>query len=138
MSPRDTRKDLRNILVVIVVATIIIGIYLISTNPNTDSIEILTPDQVLDNYEQYLGKTIAVEGYYEASVGQNNSGTITSIIVGSGQSSTGIIKRLTVDHSSISNFTLADETKYRFIGELQTETLPAEAVILIATEIQTV
>lgn len=138
MSPRDTRKDLRNILVVIVVAAIIIGIYLIATNPNTDSIEILTPDQVLDNHEQYLGKTIAVEGYYEASVGQIDSGTITSIIVGSGQSSTGIIKRLTVDHSSISNFTLADETKYRFIGELQTESLPGEAVILVATQIQEV
>lgn len=138
MSPRDARKDLRNILILIVVAVIIIGVYLIANNLNTDSIETLSPDEVVDNYEQYLGKTITVVGYYYHSVGRNNSGYITSVIVGSGQSSTGIINRLNVDHSSIANFTPADEVKYRFTGLLQTETLPAEAAILVAEKIQPV
>jgi hypothetical protein len=135
MSPRDTRKDLRNILIVFVVAVIVIGIYLIATNPNTDSIEILSPEEVVENYEQYLGETITVVGYYNDAVGRNNSGYITSVIVGSGQSSTGFIERLNVDHSSVVNFTAADDVKFRFTGVLQTETLPAEAVVLVAEKI---
>ena len=138
MSPRDTRKDLRNILIIAIVAIIVIGVYLIATNPNTDSTETLSPDEVVENHEQYLGKTITVVGYYYHSVGQNNSGYITSVIESSGQSSTDYKKRLDVDHSSITNFTPAEETKYRFTGILQTETLPTEAIVLIAEEIQRV
>lgn len=138
MSPRDTRKDLRNILIIAAVAVIVIGVYLIGTNLNTDSIETLSPDEVVENYEMYLGKTIAVVGYYEDAVGRNNSGYITSSTVGSGQSSTGKIERLNVDHSSIVNFTFADEVKYRFTGVLQTETLPAEAIVLVAEKIEPV
>jgi hypothetical protein len=138
MSPRDKRKDLRNILIIAAVAIIVIGVYLIATSPDTDSIETLSPDEVVENYEQYLGKTITVVGYYYHSVGQNNSGYITSVIEIIGQSSTDYKKRLDVDHSSITNFTPAEETKYRFTGILQTETLPSEAVVLVATEIRPV
>ncbi len=137
MSPKNSRKNLTNILLVALIAVIVVGAaYMLIANP-VENPEILSPDDVVDHYENYLGQDIIVEGYYYRENSPVGEGVITSVIIESGQTSVTTISRLLVDHSAV-NISLADRVKYRFVGTLESDPsipIPINAIILVATEI---
>lgn len=131
MSPKDRRRNLRNIATMLLVVVIIIAAYILISNSPSDSVVVLSPDTVIENKEAYLGNVITVDGFYY-NEGTEGEGVITSKIIGPGDSPT----RLPVDHSNV-NISLANEIKYRFTGELKSDesVLYGNAVILVADEI---
>ncbi len=137
MSPQDSRKKLMNILLVALIVIIVVGAAYVLTSNQTESPETLSVDEVVDNYEEYLGEEIIVEGYYYHDTYPVGEGVITSVIVGSGQTSGTGVDRLPVNHSVV-NLSLADEVKYRFVGTLESDPsnpIPINAIVLVATEI---
>jgi uncharacterized secreted protein with C-terminal beta-propeller domain len=139
MSTKDTRQNLRTIiLVALVVIIVIVAAYTFMSNP-PEVEEVLSVDEIMENegYQEYLGTVIMVEGYYYHETSPEGQGVITSTIIQSGQSSIVTINRLPVNHSAV-NISLADQIKYRFVGTLMTDPsipVPIDAIILIADEI---
>ena len=138
MSPKNANRNLWNIILVALAAIIIVAVYIIASN-TTDEPKILSPQEVMNNYEEYLGKSIVVEGYYYHESGPAGEGSIISSIIQEGQSSTNY-QRLPVNHSTINTTgLLIDKVKYKFIGLLNSdESIPGDAFILIAEKIETV
>ena len=136
MSPKNTNRNLWNIILVVLAAIIIVATYILASN-TTDEPKILSPEDVMDNYEEYLGKSIVVEGYYYHESGPAGKGSIISSIIQEGQSSTNY-QRLPVNHSTINTTgLLIDKVKYKFTGLLQSdESTPGDAFILIAEKIE--
>jgi len=137
MSTKDTRQNLRNILLVALIAIVIVvaAYTFISNAPET--IDVLSVDEVMENYDAYLDKIITVEGYYYHENNPAGQGVITLALIQSGQSSTVTINRLPVNYSAV-NVSLAEEVKYRFVGTLMADPsipVPIDAIILIADEI---
>ena len=133
------RKNLWNILLLIILLIIVLAVYSSIMNQG-DYIEILTPDEVMDNTNDYLDKEIIVDGYYYPENRPVGQGVITKSIIPEGTSSTIFIKMLHVDYSDI-NVTglLLDEVKYRFTGTLlKSESQFGDPVILKATKIESV
>jgi hypothetical protein len=137
MSPKNANRNLWNIILVVLAAIIIVAAYILASN-TTDEPKILSPEDVMNNYEEYLGKSIVVEGYYYHEGGPTGRGSITSSIIQEGQSSTNY-QRLPVNHSTINTTgLLIDKVKYRFTGLLESdESTPGDAFILIAEKIET-
>lgn len=135
MSPKDRRRNLRNIATMLLVVIIIIAAYILISNSPSDSVVVLSPDTVMKNTEAYLGKIVTLDGFYY-NEGTEGEGVITSKIIGPGDSPTGFDQQLAVDHSNV-NISLANEIKYRFTGELKSDesVLYGNAVILVADEI---
>lgn len=138
MNPKKANRNLWNIIMVILAAIIIVAAYILASNTE-DEPEILSPENVINNYEEYLGKTIVVEGYYYPESGPVGRGSILSSIIQEGQSSINY-QRLPVNHSIINTTGLLfDKVKYKFIGLLKSdESIPGDAFILIAEKIETV
>ena len=138
MSPKNTNRNLWNIILVVLAAIIIVATYILASN-TTDEPKILSPEDVMNNYEEYLGKSIVVEGYYYPESGPAGKGSIISSIIQEGQSSINY-QRLPVNHSTINTTgLLIDKVKYKFIGFLKSdESIPGDAFILIAEKIETV
>lgn len=136
MSPKNANRNLWNIILVVLTAIIIVAAYILASNP-ADEPKILFPEDVMSNYEEYLGKSIVVEGYYYHESGPAGKGSIISSIIQEGQSSTNY-QRLPVNHSTINTTgLLIDKVKYRFTGLLQSdESIPGDAFILIAEKIE--
>lgn len=136
MSPKNANRNLWNIILVVLVAIIIVAAYILASNP-ADEPMTLSPEDVMNNYEEYLGKSIVVEGYYYHESGPAGKGSIVSSIIQEGQSSTNY-QRLPVNHSTINTTgLLIDKVKYRFTGLLQSdESIPGDAFILIAEKIE--
>jgi len=137
MSPKNANRNLWNIILVVLAAIIIVAAYILASN-TTDEPKILSPEDVMNNYEEYLGKSIVVEGYYYHESGPAGKGSILSSIIQEGQSSTNY-QRLPVNHSTINTTgLLIDKVKYRFTGLLESdESTPGDAFILIAEKIET-
>jgi hypothetical protein len=138
MSPKNANRNLWNIILVALAAIIIVAVYIIASN-TTDEPKILSPQEVMNNYEEYLGKSIVVEGYYYHESGPAGRGSIISSIIQEGQSSTNY-QRLPVNHSTINTTgLLIDKVKYKFTGLLKSdESIPGNVFILIAEKIETV
>jgi len=136
MSPKNANRNLWNIILVVLAAIIIVAAYILASNP-ADEPKILSPEDVMNNYDEYLGKNIVVEGYYYHESGPAGEGSIVSSIIQEGQSSTNY-QRLPVNHSTINTTgLLIDNVKYKFTGLLQSdESTPGEAFILIAEKIE--
>ena len=136
MSPKNTNRNLWNIILVVLAAIIIVATYILASN-TTDEPKILSPEDVMNNYEEYLGKSIVVEGYYYYESGPAGRGSVISSIIQEGQSSTNY-QRLPVNHSTINTTgLLIDKVKYKFTGLLQSdESIPGDAFILIAEKIE--
>jgi len=137
MSPKDTRQNLRNILLVALIAIVIVVAAYTFMSDAPETIDVLSVDEVMENYDTYLDEVITVEGYYYHENNPAGQGVITSTLIQSGQSSTVTINRLPVNHSA-ANVSLADQVKYRFVGTLTTDPsvpIPIDAIILIADEI---
>jgi hypothetical protein len=136
MNPREKRWNFfnRNFLIGLLIVLIVLSaVIFIVTSPPQDPIKILSPDNIIDNSDKYLGEIITVEGYYY-NEGIGKSGVITSSIIPSG-SEFEFYKRLPVDYSDV-NISLIDETKYRFTGMLLSDTsIPADPIILKADDI---
>ena len=136
MNPREKRWNLlnRNVLIGLILALIIIAAaYIIISSPPNESVNALSPDYVIDNYEELLDEVIIVEGYYY-NVGIEKEGVITSSIIPTGTEFE-IYKRLPVEYSNI-NISLSEEVKYRFKGLLTSDPLvPANPIMLVAEEI---
>lgn len=131
MSPGQNRQKILNIVLVLLVVVVIIGAaYLFVTN-STNNPAIYSVEDVVKNYNNYIGKVINVEGYYNAG----GTPTITSIIIPSGSQSTVIYKRLPVDISNVVNASPASNIKYRFTGTLINQSNPGNPIILIADKI---
>jgi flagellar basal body-associated protein FliL len=129
MSPgRDRQKILNIALVLLVVVVIISAAYLFLTNSANNPV-IYSVEDVVRNSNNYIGKVINVDGYYNAD------GTITSTIIPSGSQSTVVYKRLPVDISGVVNASLANNLKYRFTGTLINQSNPGNPIILIADKI---
>jgi hypothetical protein len=137
MSPKNANRNLWNIILVVLAAIIIVAAYILASN-TADDPKILSPEDVMNNYEEYLGKSIVVEGYYYHESGPAGKGSILSSIIQEGQSSTNY-QRLPVNHSTINTTgLLIDKVKYRFTGLLESdESTPGDAFILIAEKIET-
>ena len=137
MSPKDTRQNLRNILLAaLIVIVVVVAAYTFMSN-TPETIDVLSVDELMENYDTYLDEVITVEGYYYHENNPTGQGVITSTLIQSGQSSTVTINRLSVNHSLV-NISLANEVKYRFVGTLTTDPsvpIPIDAIILIADEI---
>jgi len=136
MSPKNANRNLWNIILAILAAIIIVAAYILASN-TADEPKILSPEDVMNNYEEHLGKSIVVEGYYYHESGPAGKGSIISSIIQEGQSSTNY-QRLPVNHSTINTTgLLIDKVKYKFTGLLQSdESIPGDAFILIAEKIQ--
>jgi hypothetical protein len=136
MSPKNANRNLWNIILVVLVAIIIVAAYILASNP-ADEPMTLSPEDVMNNYEEYLGKSIVVEGYYYHESGPVGKGSIVSSIIQEGQSSTNY-QRLPVNHSTINTTgLLIDKVKYTFTGLLKSdESIPGNAFILIAEKIE--
>jgi hypothetical protein len=137
MNPRERRRwNLfnRNVLIGLIIALIIIAAaYVIITTPPNESADALSPDYVMDNYNEFLGDIILVEGYYY-SEGVEKEGVITSSLIPTGTEFE-IYKRLPVDYSNV-NISLVEEVKYRFNGVLTSDpSIPANPIMLVAEEI---
>jgi hypothetical protein len=112
------RKNIWNIIILIIVLIIIVGAYVMISNSG-NALDTYTPDEILDNPQEYHGEKIAIVGYYYQETYPQGQGVITTSTIPTGSSSTEIIKRLTIDHSSLNTTgLLADNIKYRFIGIL--------------------
>ena len=138
MSPREKRRSKlfdRNALIVLLVALIIIAAtYYILTRPPGESINALSPDEVIENSEDYIDQNITVQGYYK-NEGDVGTGVITSKIIGPDstfEDYSGSI--LPVDHSSkeLWNYSFVDTATYQFTGVLISETY---TVVLVAEKI---
>ena len=138
MSPKNTNRNLWNIVLVVLAAIIIVAAYILASN-TADEPKILSPEDVMNNYEEYLGKSIVVEGYYYHESGPAGRGSVISSIIQEGQSSTNY-QRLLVNHSTINTTgLLIDKVKYKFTGLLKSdESIPGDAFILIAEKIEPV
>ena len=138
MSPKKANRNLWNIILVVLAAIIIVAAYILASNTE-DEPKILSPEDVINNYEEYLDKNIVVEGYYYHESGPAGKGSIISSIIQEGQSSINY-QRLPVNHSTINTTgLLIDKVKYKFIGFLKSdESIPGDAFILIAEKIETV
>ena len=138
MSPKNANRNLWNIILVVIAAIIIVAAYILASN-TADEPKILSTENVMNNYEEYLGKSIVVEGYYYHEGGPAGKGSIVSSIIQEGQSSTNY-QRLPVNHSTINTTgLLIDKVKYKFTGLLKSdESIPGDAFILIAEKIETV
>ena len=136
MDLKKANRNLWNIILVVLVAIIIVAAYILASN-TADDPKILSPEDVMNNYEEYLGKSIVVEGYYYHESGPAGKGSILSSIIQEGQSSTNY-QRLPVNHSTINTTgLLIDKVKYRFTGLLESdESTPGDAFILIAEKIE--
>jgi len=137
MSPKNSRKNLMNILLVALIAVIVVGAAYVLISDPAESPEVLTVDDVVDNYEEYLGQELVVEGYYYHENYPPGEGVITSAIVESGQTSGTGVNRLLINHSA-ANTSLADRVKYRFVGTLESDPsnpIPINAIVFVATEI---
>jgi len=130
MSPGNTRQKLWNVVIVALVVVVIIASYLFLTSSTNNAPNVYSVDEIMEDSAKYVGKIIAVDGYYNAG-----EGAITSSIPSSGQESTGVDKRLPVDISAV-DISPASNTKYRFTGTLTVDQLNlGNPVILVATEI---
>jgi len=138
MSPKNTNRNLWNIILVVLAAIIIVATYILASN-TTDEPKILSPEDVMDNYEEYLGKSIVVEGYYYHESGPAGRGSVISSIIQEGQSSTNY-QRLPVNHSTINTTgLLIDKVKYKFTGFLKSdESIPGNVFVLRAEKIEAV
>ena len=136
MSPKNANRNLWNIILVVLEAIILVAAYIIASN-TADEPTLLPPEAAMNNYEEYLGKSIVVEGYYYHESGPAGKGSIISSIIQEGQSSTNY-QRLPVNHSTINTTgLLIDKVKYKFTGLLQSdESIPGDAFILIAEKIE--
>jgi len=68
MNGKKKRLDTRTTLIILFVVLVIISAYLVITNLPA-KVNYLTPEGVASNIEQYLNKTIIVEGYYQPELG---------------------------------------------------------------------
>jgi uncharacterized membrane protein len=135
MSPTNPRQRLWFVIIALLAVVIIVGSYFLLVNSGDESVEILSPDEVMGNSDEYVGKTIAVDGYYSPEA--EGRGVITSSIIQDLSSLTNY-KRLPVDHSRV-NLSLKDEVKYRFTGVLiEEETDFGSSVVLVAEKISQV
>ena len=138
MSAKNANRNLWNIMLVVLAAIIIVAVYILVSN-TTDEPKVLSPEDVVNNYEEYLGKSIVVEGYYYYESGPAGRGSIVSSIIQEGQSSTNY-QRLPLNHSTINTTgLLIDKVKYKFTGLLKSdELIPGNVFILIAEKIEAV
>lgn len=137
MVQKRLNRNLWNIILIVLAAIIIVAAYILTSNP-ADEPKILSPEDVINNYEEYLGKSIVVEGYYYHKSGPAGEGNIVSSIIQEGQSSTNNYQRIPVNHSTINTTgLLIDKIKYKFTGLLKSdESNPGNAFILIAEKIE--
>lgn len=139
MSPRDTRRwNLRNVGTVLLVAVIIIAAYILVSSSPDDSPVIYSPDEIMENAEEYVGKNITVKGYYY-NEGIEGRGFITSQTIDPYLP----VQRLPVNHSNINISSLPkgvlDEgVKYLFTGILISDesSILDDAVILVAENVE--
>jgi cytochrome c-type biogenesis protein CcmE len=130
MSPAQNRQKILNIVLVLLIVVVIIGAaYLFLTN-STNNPVIYSVEDVVKNSNNYIGKVINVDGYY------NSDGTITTVKRTSGQQSTVVPKSLPVDISGVVNISIANNIKYRFTGILESnQSNLGNPIILIADKI---
>jgi len=130
MSPVQNRQKILNIVLVLLVVVVTIGAaYLFLTN-STNNPVIYSVEDIVKNSNNYIGKVINVDGYYNAD------GTITTVQRTSGQQSTGAPMSLPVDISNVVNASPATNIKYRFTGILESnQSNPGNPIILIADKI---
>ncbi len=136
MESSGKRKKLfdKNILIALLVSMIVIAVsYTIITTPPDNSPPVFTPDIIMDNPEEYVGKIIAVDGYYDVE----ESSIISKVTEHAGTN----YKYLLVDLTNIENGTMPEENvKYRFTGEptVQKSDLGVSLYILIVEKIEKV
>ena len=106
------RFDTRTVLIVLFVILIIVAVYFLITNLPVKE-EYLTPEMVANNIQQYINKSIVVEGYYEPDI---EEGSIVSKPID--QMSGPPRSWLRIDVSNLGNESLPlyTDKKYHFTG----------------------
>jgi len=117
----------------LLVVIIILGSYYLFVNSDNESIEVLSPDEVVGNSGKYVDKNITVVGYFYHEVAEGR-GVITSSLIPQGSSLTDYTLRLPVDYSNV-NISPQDKVKYRFTGVLIEEDGVGNPIVLVAKEI---
>jgi len=136
MSPPDTRRNMLNIFIAVILVLIIIAAaYIFLSNPADQSIDRLTVGEVVDSSADYLDSTVSVEGFYYHGNSPDGKGFITAKIVDPLSSSFEFVKeKISVNHSNV-NITLEDQVKYQFTGTLTEDTSsPVPGVIILMAE----
>jgi len=133
MSPVDRRRNLLNILIVVVIALVIIGAVYVYINLPAGE-EIFSVGEIVDNSEQYIDEVITVQGFYYHGY-QERQGDIASAEKNPYSSSfPDSVQFLPVNHSKV-NKTLVEGVKYRFKGTLiQDPSAPAGTAIILAAD----
>ena len=134
MSPVDRRRNLLNILIVVVIALVIIGAVYVYINLPAGE-EIFSVGEIVDNSEQYIDEVITVQGFYYHGNYPEGQGDITSDAINPYSSSfPESVQYLSVNHSKV-NMTLVEGVKYRFKGTLiQDPSAPAGTAIILAAD----
>jgi hypothetical protein len=136
MSAKRSKLDTRTILYILIIILVIVGGYYLITNM-PEEVKTYSPDDVLRQQNQLIGKTIVVEGYYDPDI---YSGSIVSTTVAP-------TSGLRADISGLDNESLPLNTnvKYEFKGVLERITEESEGpappnvvVILIVDEVNEV
>jgi hypothetical protein len=115
MVVKRRRFETRTVLIVLSIILIIIAVYILITNLPVNE-EYLTPEVVANNIQQYLNKSIIVEGYYEPDI---EEGSIVSKPID--QMSGPPTSWLRIDVSNLDNASLPlfTDVKYHFTGTVK-------------------
>jgi|GEM_PF-1006989 len=133
MSRFNPKQRLWIIIIALLVVVIILGSYYLFVNSYNDSVEVLSPDDVVNNSGRYVDKNITVVGYFYHE-GADGRGVITSSLIPQSSSLADYTLRLPVDYSNV-DISPQDKVKYRFTGVLIEEEGVGNPVVLVAKEI---
>ena len=106
------RFDTRTVLIVLFVILIIVAVYFLITNLPVKE-EYLTPEMVANNIQQYINKSIVVEGYYEPDI---EEGSIVSKPIDQMSGPPRSWLRIDVSNLGIESLPLYTDKKYHFTG----------------------
>ena len=131
MNGKKKRFDTRTTLIILFVILVIVSAYLLITNLPVKE-NYLTPEGVASNIQQYLNKTIVVEGYYQPELdGGAMVSKPTSQISGSQTS------WLRVDISKVGSLTT--DIKYHVTGVItQISSTPPPIYELVVEKVEQV
>lgn len=102
---------------------------------NREKTEIYTPAQILSNKQNFIGKTVVVEGvYYSHMAGTNN------VVSNPKTQTTPVPPFVPLNLESIENYTalLIDGNKYRFTGKIEWLSETSGSIVLVVSEIKSV
>ena len=135
MSAKGRKWDTRTILYVLIILLIIVAVIYVVTLPPDNSEPVLSVQTVLANIDNYLNKTITVEGIYYV---EGNDEYLSPPTNDASPTPT-LNDLLPLNTENLENTTiLIQKSKYHVTGRLETVTAPSgiiSGIILVVTSV---